>query len=133
MLISEHPLLIFDLLFQAQDEGLGVDGIGVALTTQILDKDLDLRGDGLQQRDASVGEDAEVGQGAAAAEELPLAVGLLEGQTLHARAALPPPDLLLNFPYGLVRVHAEDQVWVTPLLHSHLDVSRPLQGREERG
>lgn len=134
LLISEDPLPVFDLLFQAQDEALGVDGIGMAPTTRILHKDLDLGGVGLQQRDASVGEDPEIGQGAAAIEELPLAAGLLEGQMmLQARAAQLPPDLLLDFPYGHIRVYDEGQVGVTPLLHSHLDVSCSLQGREERG
>lgn len=132
LLLSEQPLLVFYLVLQAQDEAVGVNGIGVAPTIWILHKDLDLGGDGLQQTDSSVAKDPEIGQGAAAAEELALTTGRLKGQTLQARAALPLPDLLFNLLYGLIWVHHEDQIWAAPLLHSHLDVSCPLQEKGER-
>lgn len=126
LLLSEKPLPVLYLLLQAQDETFGVNGICVTLTMQILHEDLDLRGDSLQQIDWGVQEDSEIGQGAAAAEELPLTTRHLEGQTLQTHEAAALSNLLFNLLYGLIRVHPEDQIWVTPLLHCHLDVSCPL-------
>lgn len=126
LLLSEKSLPVLYLLLQAQDETVGVDGICVTLTIRILHKDLDLRGDGLQQIDGDVREDSEIGQGAAAAEELPLTTRYLEGQTLQTHVAAALSNLLFNLLYRLIRVYPEDQIWVTPLLHCHLDVSCPL-------
>lgn len=83
LLLSEQPLLVFYLLLQAQDEAVGVNGIGVTCTVRMLHKDLDLGGDCLQQIDGSVHEDSVIGQGAPAAEELPVASRYLEGQMLQ--------------------------------------------------
>ena len=77
-------MLVFNLLFQAQDEAFGVSGVGIAPTIRILYKDLDLVGVGLHQTDASVGEDTVIGQGVLAAEELLLGTQLLEVQMLQA-------------------------------------------------
>lgn len=110
LLLSGQPLLVFNLLLQAQDEAFGVKGIGVAPPIGILHKDLDLAGEGLHQTEANVGEDAVRGQGALGIEELSLATRLLEGQLLHAQGTPALPDLLLNLLYGLIRVHPKDQV-----------------------
>lgn len=82
LLTCGQPLLVFNLLLQAQDEAFGVNGVGVAPTIGMIHKDLDLGGDGLHQTDADVGEDSVMGQGALAIEGLSLATRLLEGQML---------------------------------------------------
>ncbi|EGW10602.1 hypothetical protein I79_010333 [Cricetulus griseus] len=53
---------VFNLLFQVQDEVKWMNGVGVAPTIRVFHKDLDLRGDGVQQTDVDVGEDSVIGQ-----------------------------------------------------------------------
>ena len=105
----------------------------MAPTTGILQEDLHLRRDNLQQRDMSVREDTVICQGGDVPEDLSLPTRLLEGQTLWGRGLQLILDLLFKLLYGLIRVHLDDEIHTTPLLHCHLDVSCKLEGRGQRG
>lgn len=62
LLLASKALPVFNLLFQAQNKVEGVDSIGMTPTIWVFHKDLDLRGDGVQQADVDVREDPVVGK-----------------------------------------------------------------------